>query len=202
MKRLYLVRHGETEWNADNRVQGSMDISLSDKGRGQADLVADFLKNLPRPQRILSSNLSRARETAEIIADALNIPGISVNPLLREINCGQWEGMSVDELLADHPRDYAMWRLNPSYKCPQGESVEDVKERILKFFLESKDDLSETVLIVAHGLFNRAALSFIMDLPLQQCRYFEQDNGAVNIFLWGQVMPHLAAWNFTPNSSR
>ena len=198
MKRLYLVRHGETEWNAGNKVQGSIDIPLSEKGRAQAKLLAGYLKNLPRPQKIFSSTLSRAQETAEIIAGALELENPEANPLLREIDCGEWEGRTFDELLREYPKEYAMWRMSSSYKCPGGESVEDVRERITRFFLEAGAALPETVLMVTHGLFNRAMLSFIMDLPLQQCRHFEQDNGALNVFIWGHVMPHLAAWNFTP----
>lgn len=199
MKRLYLLRHGETEWNADNRVQGSIDIPLSDKGKKQALTIAKYLKKLPLPQKIYSSNLIRSIETAKIVADYLKLKDIEENPLLREINCGLWEGMTTSELLRDYPEEYGLWRIDPSYRCPNGESVEDVRDRVVQFFLEKRDELSniDNVLIVTHGLFNRAMLSFIMDLPLKQCRYFEQENGALNVFVWGEVMPHLIMWNFT-----
>lgn len=198
MKRLYLVRHGETEWNADNRVQGSIDIPLSQKGIKQAKSLASYLNSIPKPQKIYCSDLKRAVQTAETIANILGTKSVEQNALLREINCGLWEGRFIDDLLADFPEEYSMWRMNSSFRCPQGESVDDVRERVVKFFIEKRDELSsvETILIAAHGIFNRAVLSFIMDLPLQNCRYFEQDNGALNVFVWGEVMPHLVLWNF------
>ena len=204
MKRLYLVRHGETEWNADNRVQGSIDIPLSQKGKNQAASLAQYLKELPKPQKIYCSNLKRAIQTAKTLAEILSVPDIEENPLLREINCGLWEGRFIDELMNDYPQEYAMWRLNSFFKCPEGESVDDVRSRVEEFFVEKKNELSsfETVLIVAHGILNRAVLSFIMDLPIQNCRYFEQDNGALNVFAWGEVMPHLALWNFSAGEQR
>lgn len=204
MKRLYLVRHGETEWNADNRVQGSIDIPLSQKGIKQAETLAQYLKELPKPQKVFCSNLKRSVKTAKIIAEFLGTTAIEETPLLREINCGLWEGKSINELMNNYPQEYAMWRLNSYFKCPEGESVDDVKIRVEKFFVEKRNELSsfETVLIVAHGILNRAVLSFIMDLPLQNCRYFEQDNGALNVFVWGEVMPHLALWNFSAEEQR
>ncbi len=199
MKRLYLVRHGETEWNADNRVQGSVDIPLSEKGKLQAEFLGRYLSTSPRPQKIFCSDLIRAVQTAEIIKETIKVDSLEKNPLLKEINCGTWEGKFIDELKRYYPDEYANWRMNSSYRCPQGESVEDVRERVEKFFIEKGDELKtfETILIVAHGIFNRVVLSFLMDLPLQNCRYFEQDNGALNVFVWGEVMPHLALWNYS-----
>ena len=201
MKRLYLVRHGETEWNADNRVQGSIDIPLSQKGLNQAKSLGRYLISLPKPQKIYCSDLKRAIHTANTIAEILDVKNIEENPLLKEINCGLWEGKFIQDLMREHSEEYGMWRLNSSFRCPEGESVEDVRERVEKFFVEKRKELSsfETVLMVAHGIYNRAVLSFIMDLPLQNCRYFEQDNGALNVFVWGEVMPHLALWNYTAN---
>lgn len=199
MKRLYLVRHGETEWNADNRVQGSIDIPLSQKGREQAESLGRWMQKSPKPQKIYCSDLKRSIQTANILGEILGVTNIEETPLLKEINCGVWEGKFIDELIKDYSQEYAMWRLNSSFKCPEGESVDDVRDRVERFFIEKRSELLsfETVLIVAHGILNRAVLSFIMDLPLQNCRYFEQDNGALNVFVWGEVMPHLALWNYS-----
>jgi phosphoserine phosphatase len=200
MKKLYLARHGETEWNADNRVQGSIDIPLSDKGREQAKWLVKCLKKNRLPDVVFSSDLSRAKETADIITSGTGIPKAVSNPLLREINCGKWEGLSLGELEKNYPGEFESWRLNADYKCPEGESVLDVKLRIERFLDEQDEVLSkaESVLIVAHGLFNRAFLSHLMSLGLQECRYFEQDNTALNIFVWGRFMPRVVAWNYTP----
>lgn len=204
MKRLYLVRHGETEWNADNRVQGSMDIPLSKEGINQAEMLAEFMLSLPQPEKIYCSTLQRAMQTAEILAKKLDIKAIEKSDLLKEINCGLWEGKFIDDLVKNHSEEYFRWRLDSSFRCPEGESVEDVRERVEKYFVEKRNEFIsyETVLIVAHGIYNRAVLSFIMDLPLQNCRYFEQENGALNVFVWGEVMPHLALWNHSLNGRK
>ena len=200
MKRLYLVRHGETEWNADNRVQGSIDIPLSPKGRQQAGWLVKCMARMHRPDMTFSSDLCRAKETADILTSGLGAGSPVQDPLLREINCGRWESLFIPDLEKDFPREYEAWRLDAGFKCPGGESVEDVKKRIEAFFAGKASELSsaETVMIVAHGLFNRTMLAHIMNLGLQQCRYFEQDNAALNVFVWGRLMPRVVAWNYTP----
>ncbi|MEZ5187956.1 MAG: histidine phosphatase family protein [Microbacterium sp.] len=101
MTTLLLVRHGETDWNAARRIQGSTDIPLNDTGREQARetaaaLAARFAGQAPV---VASSDLSRARETAEIIAEALGVAGPRLYPQLRERSYGVAEGMTIEEYL-------------------------------------------------------------------------------------------------------
>lgn len=200
MKKLFLIRHGETEWNKSNRIQGSIDIPLSSVGEEQIKNVARFLKSIASVEKIFTSTLKRAIKSAEIISSELNVKDIEKISLLNEINCGDWEGAYFDDLLKNSEIEFTKWLFSPEVKCPNGESVREVRKRVERFFDLYKEVLNslEIVLIVGHGILNRAILSYLMDIPLQQARYFEQDNGAINIFYWGKIMPHLEIWNFTP----
>jgi len=110
--RLYLIRHGEVAWNRENSYIGSTDLPLNDEGRRQAELLADRLKGTDLAG-VYSSDLSRARETAEIIAERLDLSVVIV-PELRELDYGEWEGMPEIELPKRYPELYAQWRAPPA----------------------------------------------------------------------------------------
>src|SRR5687767_15916178 len=98
MARLYIFRHGETDWNLARRIQGHTDIALNERGRDQARDLANRLERYPI-QAILSSDLARARETAEIVARRSDVP-VFVDERLREASLGDAEGLTVDEAIA------------------------------------------------------------------------------------------------------
>ena len=185
MKTLVLVRHGETDWNSDNRVQGSIDVPLSEEGLRQAGAVADAMaaRGL-RFDRAYTSDLARARRTAEIIGERLAIPAIVESPLLRELHCGLWEGRAIDDLRENDPEGYAGWLDDPDFVIPGGESMHQLFLRACRFLEEQKAALEETrrVLVVAHGLMNRMLLAALLKIEPQRARYFSQDNTAVNLF--------------------
>ena len=105
---LYALRHGETDWNADLRWQGHTDIPLNETGRAQAREVAERLRPL-RPAGVASSDLSRARETAEIVAAALGLPEVYVDAGLRERAFGVFEGLTRGECEERHPLEWSRW---------------------------------------------------------------------------------------------
>lgn len=94
--RLYLIRHGQTDWNLAHRIQGRKDIPLNETGRQQARLLAEGMKNRPA-EKIFTSQMLRARETAEILANSQNVSLYLVKGL-EEINYGEWEGMTWEEI--------------------------------------------------------------------------------------------------------
>lgn len=142
---LCLVRHGESVWNAEGRIQGQLDSSLSALGKNQAELVAQRLKN-ESWEALYSSDLSRARETAEVIKK--NMPGfeIHMDPLLRERSFGKAEGLVREEVTARYP-DF------PDNTSEIGmETPEELRERAVKVFTGIRDaHLGERVIIVTHG---------------------------------------------------
>jgi len=105
---ILLVRHGETDWNAARRIQGQTNAPLNERGRAQAHSLADELAG-ESIAAVYSSDLDRARETAEILAARLDLP-VVVDQALRERNFGSWEGKTVDELEARWPGAWARWR--------------------------------------------------------------------------------------------
>jgi broad specificity phosphatase PhoE len=134
--RLLLVRHGETDWNADGRLQGQTDRPLSEFGRTQARRLADALAG-EELEAIYSSDLSRARETAEIVGERVGLP-VALDPDLREKDWGSWEGLTAVE------RDRVEF---------VGESTEAHQERILRALRRISGDHpgGRVVLIVTHG---------------------------------------------------
>src|SRR5262245_19420506 len=105
---LILLRHGETDWNRDRRIQGNTDIGLSSVGLDQARRLADRMAS-ERIAAIYSSDLARARETATPLAEALALR-LQTTPLLREVGFGAWEGLTLSEVEACWPDEYAAWR--------------------------------------------------------------------------------------------
>lgn len=107
MSKIYLIRHGQTDWNLAGRIQGCRDIPLNETGRGQAALLRKGMKER-RVELVLSSPLSRARETARVIAESQDVPLLFWKEL-EEIRYGIWEGMTIGEIQQQYPEEYRNW---------------------------------------------------------------------------------------------
>lgn len=151
MTRLILIRHGETDWNAEGRWQGQIDVPLNQNGKSHARRLVDELAG-SGIQAIYSSDLSRALETARPFANAFGLP-IRIDRRLREINQGEWQGLLVTEIQARYAELFHSRMANPNTVSPPGgETVIQVEERVY----QALDDIlrrhpGETVAIVAHG---------------------------------------------------
>jgi broad specificity phosphatase PhoE len=149
MTELYLVRHGETEWNAARRIQGRTDIPLNDTGREQARQAAELLARR-RWQGVYTSPLGRAHETARIIADRLGLAGVTDIDALVERDYGEAEGMGFDEIEALYPE---------GVRAPGQETREEVAARVVPALLElAERHPGERLVIVSHGGAIRAVL--------------------------------------------
>jgi broad specificity phosphatase PhoE len=149
MTELYLVRHGETEWNAARRIQGRTDIPLNDTGREQARRAAELLARR-RWQGVYTSPLGRAHETARIIADRLGLAGVTDIDALVERDYGEAEGMGFDEIEALYPE---------GVRAPGQETREEVAARVVPALLElAERHPGERLVIVSHGGAIRAVL--------------------------------------------
>jgi len=167
MGRLYIIRHGETEWNSQHRAQSYTDIPLSDVGRQQAQCTAERLKDV-NFDIAYSSDLSRAKETAEIILGKRNI---QVNTLrsLREYDKGVFEGLHRDEYSLKYPDQYQASLIKDLDFAPEsGESVRQVHDRISEFgtFL-TYEHPNEDILIAGHGGSLRALVVHLLSLSLE-----------------------------------
>ena len=185
--RILLVRHGETAWNADGRLQGHLDIALNDTGREQARRLALALMDEREPIDIIySSDLARALQTAQAVADATGAPLIAT-PALRERHFGAFQGRRFADIAAELPEQAERWRRrDPDWAPPQGgESLLQFQERITQAVsaLAAKN-IGKHVALFTHGgvldLLYRAATG----LGLQDARTWRLDNAAINRLLW------------------
>ena len=171
MARIILVRHGETEWNRSLRYQGQSDIELNEKGIDQAERVRDRLAN-KKIDVIYSSDLVRALRTAEIIAAKHSTGAIHELPLLREMDFGDFEGLTFDEMKDRYPQianDRQAWRnRGPEMRAPNGESIAQLADRVAQFAERLKEHRpEETVLVVAHGGSLQVLICLLLGINLE-----------------------------------
>lgn len=129
MTRLFVLRHAQSEWNADGRWQGHADPPLSDAGRAQAAAAAARLSGEVR--EAVSSDLLRAAQTADVIAEALGLGPVTLEPGLREIDVGEWTGLTRAEIEERWPGLLDEWRAGRLTSIPGGEDREAFRERIV-----------------------------------------------------------------------
>jgi len=179
--RLYLIRHGETDFNVEGRYQGQIDSTLSQRGRAQTECLAEALARVPF-RAIYSSPLSRSLETAQAIAAR---HALAVVPLdgLREVGMGEWEGLTEDEITARFGPVLTARRKDPEYVTPGGgESLGALQARGLATIrgLVARHPC-EAIAVVAHGGLNKAILLGILGAPFSRYWAIRQDNGAINV---------------------
>lgn len=185
---LYYIRHGETAWNAEGRVQGARDIPLNDKGIGQASAAGAILRGLlekagrpPSDFDYVSSPLGRACHTMDLVRDALGLPreGYRRDPTLREIAYGEWEGMTFAEMERHNPAHYAL-RLKDRWgtAAPAGESYAQVADRLGAWYR----DLRADTVVVAHGGTMRALMTLLGHLEPQLASDTPIGQGVVYVF--------------------
>lgn len=181
MTKIILVRHGQTTWNVEMKYQGQTDIHLTEKGIMQAQMVADRLANEP-VSAIYSSDLSRAFFTAGAIAAKHNLQVIAV-PELREINFGEWEGLTYTNINSGWPKTMSKLFTSPEdVKIPGGESFPELKERASKALDRIvANHADETIVVVSHGGTIRTLLCAALNINLNYVWNIKQDNTAVSI---------------------
>jgi len=157
-RHLFLARHGETDWNLAGRWQGHTDVPLNATGRAQAATLADRLRG-QGIGAVVSSDLARARCTAEIVAGALGVPLAHLDPDLREQRFGRFEGLTPAECEARFPDDWARYAADRQAAPPGGESRSALAERVLRAVEGAAARLDERVLLVTHGGAIRALLA-------------------------------------------
>lgn len=162
---LYFVRHGETDYNREGRFQGHADIPLNARGREQAAAVAAELADHDI-RTIVSSDLSRARETADAIASALGVE-VEENPLLRELNVGDWQAKTRAEVSEIWPQQFAAWLSGQDMCPPGGESRSESADRVVQAIRALVADIGEVdgaIAIVAHGAVLRGAAEELLGM--------------------------------------
>ncbi len=181
MGTIYIVRHGETMWNAEGRIQGHTDVELTERGKEQARATARRLAGV-RFDVAYSSDMSRARDTALIILGEREIPLHSV-PELREYNKGVFEGLTPAEYRQRYPELHEASLINdPDFAPPGGETIRQCQARLSGFVNMLRDSHpDEDVLLVGHGGSLRSALVALLDLPLEANWKFVMHNCALSV---------------------
>ena len=182
MLQVYLLRHGETFWNADgNRYCGITDIGLTEKGIAQANLAASLLKGISF-DAVYASPLQRAFNTAKIASG--NAEVIKDERLI-EANFGDWEGKTRDEFIVENPLLWQNWSDEPDdvRAGGNGETAMEVVNRVNDFFNELVEKYpSGAVLVVAHNAVNRFYMSWKLGMALKNYRRIAQENSSITLF--------------------
>jgi glucosyl-3-phosphoglycerate phosphatase len=164
-RRVVVWRHGQTAFNAERRYQGHLDIELDDVGRAQAERAARLLAGLA-PSAIVSSDLARARATADELARLTGL-GVATDKRLREIDVGSWQGLTFDEVAARFPDEVDVWRHGGEGRRGGGETLTEVGDRAtaaLRDALVTVPDAGVLV-VTTHGAAGRALIASMIGLP-------------------------------------
>ncbi len=181
MSNIYLVRHGETDWNKEDRCQGGIDIDINSEGVQQAKAVAKRLYK-EDIHSVYCSNLKRAYRTAEMIAEKCDLC-ITKSDALNEIHFGDWEGLTFEEMRKRPDYDYSAWRLSPHTATFPGEgSLINVQKRAMKYVDEIiLKDLGKNILIVSHGGVIKLIVLGLLGIDLEAYNKFYIANTSVSI---------------------
>jgi alpha-ribazole phosphatase/probable phosphoglycerate mutase len=196
MTRLWLIRHGEPVEQARHRCYGSLDVELSGTGRAQMAQVAEYLRTEP-VAAIYSSPSSRALESARILSASLSCP-VEIAPDLREIDFGDFEGLTWDEISARYPNAYRQWMETPTeMQFPNGESFPKMRARVLSAFdTIRREQEDRTVVIVSHGGVNRILIAWTLQMPDNCLFRLAQDYAAINLLVFTDGVPAIQLVNY------
>jgi len=187
---ILLLRHGETFWNRERRIQGRAESPLTPLGERQAaamaSLVADLIAREDHAFRLVASPIGRARQTAEHVARATQLP-IELDDRLVEIGCGVWEGLLHDEVKTRHPDHYARHWI---FGAPGGETFDDVMIRARAWLDAQEAEPTRRLIVVSHGVWGRCLRGIYGGLsadetnrlPVPQDAVFRLHNGRIDRF--------------------
>ncbi|MGC3954272.1 MAG: histidine phosphatase family protein [Propionicimonas sp.] len=189
--RVLLLRHGTTDWNTDGRFQGQADVPLNADGVALAERTAGVLAGCGAT-RVISSDLSRARETARPVAAALGLE-IELDPRLREVDVGSWAGLDMETVGRQVPDFWPALREGRDFRrSPEGETATESGERVARALREHAAAASteDVLLVIGHGLSLRIAALLLMGLDYSHARLFA---GMPNCG-WSELEPGEAYW--------
>jgi len=183
MTLFILVRHGQTEWNRNERFRGRADIPLNETGLAQAEATGRRVAAEWQPVAIYTSPLSRSVKTAEAIAKHFGLP-VQLHPGLADIDYGEWQGLSPEEARQRWPDEIDAWYNRPQQaRIPGGETLEDLRARAMQTVNELADrHPGETIVLVGHTVINRIVLLGVLGLGNERFWRIKQDTCAINVF--------------------
>jgi len=181
MTDIILVRHGETDWNVAEVFRGRVDVELNATGVKQAELLAEYLSNLGL-NAIYSSPLQRALRTAEVIGEHNQLE-VAVAPGLTDIDYGEWQGLSHQEVRERYKELYAGWVKHPEQvRMPAGERLDDVRHRALAVVDDVIDRHEGIVILVSHRVVNKVLICALLGLDNSRFWNIRQDISGITGF--------------------
>ncbi len=167
--RIHFIRHGETDWNAEGRLQGHSPSSLSERGRSEASALARDLPPCFREWPVYASDLRRTVETAHLLHGG-HCPHLHTSPLLREIALGRWQGRLRSEVQASEPELLEQFKCRASrFHIKGGESFHDVQQRGLRFLQQLREtEKAQDILVVSHRGLIKSVLSYLENRSLDE----------------------------------
>ena len=194
---LYLLRHGEIEGSEKKRYIGQTDLALSPRGLRQAAWWKKELSHV-KFEKVYSSDLMRALDTARIVSGVPDFD-IEATSQLREINLGDWDGEIMENIKIQFPDAWKeRGRHIKSFRTPNGESFQDLHERVIKVFQKIMAETHGKMLVVAHAGVNRMILCHVLKRPIEELFSVPQDYAALNLIDYQGGRAHVAAINRTP----
>lgn len=178
--KLFFIRHGQTDWNLEGKIQGSCDIELNSTGIAQAEeLCRKVSENNYKFSKIYTSKQKRAVKTAEILGRTVHADFVPTDGL-EEVNLGKWEGLSWSEVQEKFPEKYEEWYNNRRYtRAPGGESYQDMLERVLKAIHKIIDENHVNVAVITHNAVIMCLQCYLTDTPFDQMVKFKAKNTAI-----------------------
>lgn len=178
--KLFLIRHGQTDWNVEGKIQGSYDSELNNTGISQAEELSKKVVELSyKFSKIYSSPQKRAIKTAEILSKAAKVDYITIKGL-EEVNLGRWEGLTWIEAKERFPKEYEEWYNNRRYtKSPNGESYQDMLERVLTALHMIINENCNDVAIVTHSAVIMCLQCCITNTSFDKMTKFKTDNTTI-----------------------
>jgi len=183
MTELILVRHGETEWNVEEVFRGRIDIELNETGLRQTELLAQYLSGL-NIDAVYSSPLRRALNTAEVIARYHKLK-VEIASGLTDFNYGKWQGLPHQEVKRRYKKLYGQWLENPHLiRMPDGESLDEVRERALTVVDEVVAKHEGTAALVSHRVVNKVLICALLGLDNSHFWNIRQDTCGMTTFAY------------------
>jgi probable phosphoglycerate mutase len=193
--RILAIRHGQTAWNAERRVQGQLDLPLDDTGLQQAQRLKLALAE-ESIAAIYSSDLGRAVQTAQPLAQSKNLP-VRLDPALRERGFGLFQGMTFEEVDGRWPDQAIRWRRrDPDFGPAGGERLIDFHARcVAAVWRLAEAHAGQTIVVVAHGGVMDSLYRAAVAVDVAAARTWKLDNAAVNRLLWSPQGLSMVGWN-------
>lgn len=193
-KRLYLIRHGQTEWNVARRMQGRLDSPLTSAGRAQAAVHGRLLSEIASVEQLIVSPSGRTRETACILNSHVRAP-IRHDEALLERDCGEWSGLTIEHIERHFPEAWAARQADPFYhRPPGGENHEDLVHRARPLLAELLGGDRAEVGLVTHGVMSRAIVTHLLGLTPEDAVRVRHPNELVYRL---DIAPDgVSAWHF------